>query len=114
MKGPRRFTLTVAAATREIRRRALDSSAVALTQHAMDQMEARDIIAPELYRILREGTVREAPVPVADGWKAVMELRMPGGSDAAAVTVIVGAAGAPAGGPAGGLRVVTVMWRDPA
>jgi hypothetical protein len=31
---------------------------------------------------------------VADGWKAVMELRLPGGAEAAAVTVVADAGGA--------------------
>ena len=66
-------------------------------------MYDRDIILPELLRILREGTVHADPLPVAGGWKAEIELRMPGGQDAAAVTVI----------PDGDrLRVVTVMWKD--
>ena len=90
-------------ATRTIRQRAANSASVALTLHAEEQMMARDIIMPELLRILREGAVYLAPVKIGDGWKAEIELRMPGGADAAAVTVV----------PDGdGLRVVTVMWRD--
>ena len=48
-------------------------------------------------------TVRDDPEQVDDGWKATMELRLPGGADAAAVTVIADGSG---------LRVVTVMWRE--
>jgi hypothetical protein len=73
------------------------------TLHAQEQMEARDIIAPEVFRILRDGQVHEAPVREGDQWKAIMELRMPGGRDAASVTVLAEGAR---------LLVVTVMWRD--
>jgi len=103
MRMTKRWRLTAPMATREIQKRAADSAQVVLTQHAQEQMVARDIIAPELFRILREGIVRAEPVKVGDGWKAEIELRLPGGADAAAVTVV----------PEGdGLRVVTVMWRD--
>ena len=97
-----RWTLTPATATRQIQERARDSANVQLTEHAQEQMAERDIIAPEVYRILREGTVHEQPVQQGDEWKAIIELRMPGGRDAATVTVL--AAGTR-------LRVVTVMWR---
>ncbi len=97
-----RWKLTPEMATREIHERARNSANVLLTQHAQEQMVERDIIAPEVYRILREGTVHEQPVLQGDEWKAIVELRMPGGRDAATVTVL--AAGTR-------LRVVTVMWR---
>ena len=67
-------------------------------------MEARDLTAPEVYRILREGTVHAPPLRTAeDEWKAEMELFLPGGGDAVVVTVMR---------HADLLVVVTVMWRD--
>lgn len=95
--------MTAARATREIRERAAESRCVAVTLHARKRMVERDIIMPELFRILREGTVLDDPERVGDGWKATMKLRLPGGADAAAVTVIA---------EGDGLRVVTVMWRE--
>jgi hypothetical protein len=103
MRQPARWRMTAARATRDIRERAAESRRVAVTLHAQERMVERDIIMPELFRILREGTVRDDPERVGDGWKATMELRLPGGADAAAVTVIA---------DGNGLRVVTVMWRE--
>lgn len=103
MPKPKTWRLTPQMATRRIRERAANSAHVLLTLHAQEQMQARDIIAPELFRILREGTVRDPPVREGEEWRAVMELRMPGGRDAATVTVL-------ASGQV--LRVITVMWRD--
>ncbi len=103
MRKPRQWRLTPEMATQRIRERASNSANVQLTLHAQEQMEARDIIAPEVFRILREGAVQDDPVQEGDEWKATMELRMPGGRDAATVTVL--AAG-------DRLRVVTVMWKD--
>jgi hypothetical protein len=103
MRKPRPWRLTPQMATQRIRERAANSANVLLTLHAQEQMAARDIIAPEVFRILREGAVRGSPVQEGDEWRAIMELRMPGGRDAATVTVL--AAG-------DRLRVVTVMWKD--
>lgn len=99
-----RWKLTPDMATRQIRERAAESANVQITMHAQAQMFDRDIIAPEVYRILREGTVHQAPTQEGDEWKAIIELRMPGGRDAATVTVLA---------QGNRLRVVTVMWQDP-
>lgn len=103
MARGRRWRLTPKMATRLIRERSRDSANVLLTLHAQEQMQARDIIAPEVFRILRNGEVLQQPVQEGEEWKAIMELRMPGGRDAATVTVI---------GQGERLRVVTVMWLD--
>jgi hypothetical protein len=67
-------------------------------------MVARDLIASEVFHILREGNVFEPPVLTKEGgWKCEIEMRMPGGRDIAVVTVIR---------HADTLVVVTVMWRD--
>lgn len=99
---PLRFTAV--AATQAIRQSAKDSAQVILTQHAQERMEERGISDLEVFRILREGEVFVAPTREPNGdWKAEIEKRLPGGRDAAVVTVIrVG----------GLLVVVTVMWRD--
>jgi hypothetical protein len=103
-RKPTHLRLTAAAATTAIRERSMDSANVVLTFHAQDRMQERDISAAEVFRILREGQVHEAPVREDGGdWKAEIEKRLPGRRDAAVVTVI--RAG-------GSLVVVTVMWRD--
>ena len=103
MRKPGQWRLTPQTATQRIRERATNSANVLLTLHAQEQMAARDIIAPEVFRILREGTVRDSPISEGDEWRAIMELRMPGGRDAATVTVLA---------EGDRLRVVTVMWKD--
>lgn len=103
MRKPGRWRLSAEMATQEIRRRAAISANVLLTLHAQEQMVARDIITNEVFRILREGQVLEPPVLESEEWKAIMELRMPGGRDAATVTVLTAVER---------LVVVTVMWRD--
>lgn len=95
--------LTAASAQRAIRARAATGSQVTLTLHATEQMAARDILLAEVFRILREGHVRETPVLDGDEWKAIIELQMPQGGEAASVTVLAAT---------GGLVVVTVMWRE--
>ena len=103
MARRRRWNLTPEMATRLIRQRARNSANILLTLHAQEQMLRRDIIAPEVFRILRDGEVLQQPVQEGEEWKAIMELRMPGGRDAATVTVI---------GQGERLRVLTVMWLD--
>ncbi len=103
MRRPGRWTLTAVMATREIRKRAANTADVLLTLHAQEQMAKRDIIAAEVFRILREGQVHDAPARDGEALKAIMELRMPGGRDAATVTVLA---------EGNRLVVVTVMWRD--
>jgi len=77
---------------------------VILTEHAQDRMAERDISAPEVFTILRSGTVHEPPIRTEEGeWKAEIALRMPGGRDVAVVTVLR---------DGDRLVVATVMWRD--
>ena len=104
MKAPAHLRLTARVATRSIRQRALTTFNVVLTDHAQVRMLERDISAPEVFCILRGGTVYEPPVRTDEGdWKAEIEMRMPGGRDAAVVTVLH---------ERDRLIVVTVMWRD--
>jgi hypothetical protein len=96
--------LTAKAATLIIRDRARVTANVILTDHAQEQMVDRGVTAPEVYGILREGAVFDAPVLTEVGeWKAEIEMRMPGGRDVAVVTVM---------SHANRLVVVTVMWKD--
>jgi hypothetical protein len=67
-------------------------------------MAARDMVVSEVFHILREGTVFEPPVLTEEAeWKCEIEMALPGGRDAAVVTVLR---------HANRLIVVTVMWRD--
>lgn len=103
-RPPTSLRLTATAATRAIRAAAEDSANVILTDHATERMEERGIAAPEVFRILRTGTVHVQPIRLNDtDWKAEIEQRMPGGRDAVVVTVV-----------RHGDRLVikTVMWRD--
>jgi len=76
----RRPNLSPAAATSRIRDRARDSANVVLTFHAQEQMIPRDIVAAEVFQILREGTVFVHPVLTEEGeWKCEIEMRVPGG-----------------------------------
>ena len=104
MAAPRYLYLTARAATRAIRERAAVTENVILTEHAMDRMVERDISAPEVFTILRRGTVHAAPALTEEGeWKAEIEMRLPGSGNAAVVTVFR---------DGDRLVVVTVMWRD--
>jgi hypothetical protein len=104
MRAPTHLRLTARAATKAIRQRASTTFNVVFTTHAQTRMRERDISAPEVFRILREGIVYELPIRTDEGdWKAEIELRLPGGGVAAAVTVLH---------EGDRLIVVTVMWRD--
>jgi hypothetical protein len=94
-------------AEREIKRR-LDLSDPFVSSHAFDRLEEREeqgcLNAVDMMRILREGNVREQPVRENDGWKVIVERRMPGTRDAGVVTLIVY--------PGDDLEVWTVEWMD--
>lgn len=94
-------------AMRVIRERVGDGSSVIFGDHAFDRVEERSITTQDTLRILREGSVIGAPTRCDNGkdWKVLVQLRMPGGRDAGAVTVIF----AP---PDSGLFIVTVEWMD--
>jgi len=95
---------SAAAATRVIRERAADSNKVTVTDHAQQRMEERGITLDDVLGILRQGHVYLTPRKnERSEWQAEMERRMPGGRDAAVVTVVPRRSG---------LIVRTVMWRD--
>ena len=92
-------------AERIIRERARDTSKVVIIGHPEERSIEREIPRPDVYRILREGSVLRPPVRNEHGdWEAVIEKRMKGTRDAGAVTIIVRADET--------LIVKTVMWID--
>ncbi len=104
MINPSTFRLTCANAKRIVNQRASDSSKVVLTFHALERMGERGVIADEVYRILRSGSVYILPIRNEVGdWQVEIEKRMPGGRDLAIVTVVP---------TEDKLIVRTVMWRD--
>lgn len=104
MADPIPLRLRTDQAERLIHRLASESGNVVLTTHAKERMLERGILRRDLDRILREGMVVEEPrrTPYGD-WSCKMVLRLRGGRDAGAVTVIE---------KARKLIVVTVEWED--
>ncbi|MEA1649214.1 DUF4258 domain-containing protein [Nitrospirillum sp. BR 11164] len=94
-------------AQKVIRERVSDASSVIFGDHAFERVEQRSITANDALRILASGSVIGIPVLCANGvdWKALVQLRMPGGRNAGVVTVIFRP-------PSKSLFVVTVEWMD--
>lgn len=94
-------------ALREIHRR-LEIADPFVSPHAFERLEEREeqgcLNAVDMMTILRKGTIRQTPVREADGWKVIVEKRMPGSRDAGVVTLIVH--------PGDDLEVWTVVWMD--
>jgi hypothetical protein len=94
-------------AEREIRRR-LGISDPFVSPHAFDRMNEREeqgiLNSVDMMRILRQGRVRKSPEREEEGWKVIVEMRMPGTRDAGVVTLIVY--------PGEDLEVWTVEWMD--
>jgi hypothetical protein len=96
-------------AERVIRAWAQDTSRILISDHAFDRLGERfdeePLDTPTVYRILKVGRVQGDPIRNERGhWQATMVLRMPGGRDAGAVTVILREDRK--------LIVRTVMWED--
>lgn len=92
-------------AERIIRERSQNSANVIVGGHAFDRVALRDILRPDVDRILRTGVVNLAPVRNDnDEWEAIMVLRLRGTRDAGVVTVILKEKDQ--------LFVKTVMWMD--
>lgn len=93
-------------AERVIRKRAADTSNVIFGDHAFDRIEDRSITTVDALRILRKGFVQAASLQKnIDGeWEAIVEKRMPGGREAAVVTIVFRETDK--------LFVKTVMWLD--
>ena len=94
-------------AEREIRTR-LEQGDPYVSAHAYDRLEEREeqgvLNSVDMIDILKTGNVCQAPEKVDNGWKVIVEKRMPGSRDAGVVTVIVF--------PGNDLEVVTVEWMD--
>lgn len=84
---------------------ASNTARVALTDHAIERMEERDIPDVDLFRILRNGHISGAIEPgKRDGdWKVKIVYRLKGSRDAGVVTVVLAT---------DRLVVATVEWED--
>ena len=104
MVQPIPLRMTCAAAARLIQQRSDDSGNVIVTDHAQERMDERSITLNDVLTIMRRGSVYVMSFRnEQNDWQAEIERRMPGGRDAAVVTVI----------PAGDRLIIrTVMWRD--
>ncbi len=92
-------------AERIIRERAKNTNNVTIIGHPEERSVERDILPPDIYRILQEGFVFAEPVKNEHGdWEAVIQKRMKGTRDAGAATIIVR--------DDNSLIVKTVMWMD--
>lgn len=92
-----------------VRARTAITKNIAIGVHAFERIQGRSILAPDVYRILRAGSIEGEPEMVTgeDGvveWKVVMVRRMAGTRDAGAVTLFVR--------DDEELFVKTVMWMD--
>lgn len=58
-------------AVKIIRKAAENSANIKITDHAFDRMDAREIIMTQVLRVLRTGTLFDAPVnnPLYDNWE---------------------------------------------
>lgn len=92
----------------EVRRRLKLSSPI-VTDHANARMSEREemgyLNSVDMLGILESGTVMCPPEQVQNGWKVILQKRMPGSRDAGVVTVIVSP-------PSDDLIIVTVEWMD--
>lgn len=94
-------------AEQEIRKR-VEQDEIFISPHARERLDEREeqgvLNSVDMLAILKTGTVCDTPEKVEDGWKVIVEKRMPGSRDAGVVTVIVF--------PGNHLEIVTVEWMD--
>jgi hypothetical protein len=91
-------------AERLIKDRALDTSKIIIVGHPEDRAKEREILTVDIYRILREGMVLDAPTRIDGGWEAVIRRRIRGTRDAGAATILLKEEDV--------VIVKTVMWID--
>ncbi|HXP98239.1 MAG TPA: hypothetical protein VN809_16115 [Telmatospirillum sp.] len=91
-------------AERLIKERAADTAKVVIVGHPQDRSKEREILTVDIYRILREGMVLDAPTKVTGGWEAVIRRRIRGTRDAGAATILLK--------DDDSVIVKTVMWID--
>jgi len=88
-----------------IRERARNTENIIFSQHAFERVNQRDILQPDVYRILREGYVDSAPERgKKGGWCVTVKKRIRGSREAAIVSVIFK--------ESDDIIIVTVMWVD--
>lgn len=92
-------------AERLIRERAANTDNVIFGDHAYEREEDREILSPDVYRILVDGYV-EPNLELTDRgeWKAVVSKKLKGERKAAVVTIILNNSEK--------LFLKTIMWRD--
>ena len=96
--------LTAAIAEKRIRLIAIATENVILGEHALLRMAEREIFDVDVFRVLRNGYVDEAPEKTAqEEWKCKVTLKIRGGRTAGVVTVIL---------HNGKLFVKTVEWEN--
>lgn len=99
-----KLRLTSSVAEQRIHDIAKDTSRIALTLHAKQRMEEREISVRELYEILRSGQVEESPIEEKRGeWKCKIEKQLKGRRKAGAVVALP---------KKGRMIVITVEWED--
>lgn len=99
-----KMALTADRAQERIRKIAIKSCDVILTDHALIRMGQRGITDIEVHRILRTGFVEEAPIDLENGeWKCKVVKKVQSGREVGVVTIIM---------TKGQLLVKTVEWED--
>lgn len=97
------FRLTAGVAEQRIQQLAQDSFNIGLSGHAKERMAEREIGMPDIYRILRFGSVHDEPELQHGEWKCKVTFKLRGGRIAGAVVAL---------GPTGLITVITVEWED--
>ena len=96
--------LTAAIAQKRIREIAQKTENVILGNHAREQMSEREIFDIDVFRVLRQGYVDDAPEQTErNEWKCKIALKIKGGRTAGVVTIIL---------HNGKLFVKTVEWEN--
>lgn len=96
--------LTATVAEQRIHVLALDSDNVQFSDHALEQMGKRGIFDIDVFRVLRNGHVDEAPTKTKyEEWKCKIIMQIRGSRQAGVVTVFL---------HNGKLFIKTVEWED--
>lgn len=99
------FRMTAGVAEQRIRSIAQKSENVGLGAHARVRMEEREIFDTDVFRVLRDGSIKGEPEGTVYGeWKCKMVKAIRGGRDVGVVTIILRGNGR--------LFVKTVEWED--
>lgn len=96
--------LTAGVAEKRINEAAKVTENIIFGDHARKRMAERELFDIDVLRVLRHGSVEEAPEQAAQGeWKCKVTLKIRGGRTAGVVTIIMSG---------GKLFVKTVEWED--